>query len=459
MNIFGRSAACLLAWTIAASATPGQDIRTPETQPKADAAALFAAADDAFAAAEAAEASGRPALFTRTAYADAETAYRKAAEAARDPASRGRAMLGAGWAATRAGRLEDGLAVFALAEGIAESADDAVFAAARAMLEAGRRNDARLKLSRYLDDEASSHRGDAALLVLTSRIDAGERAEAAAWMRDVVSGLSFEGRTEAWGLIAGRWRDLPGDSFYADLSADALKAFPDDPAVVFWSGDLFLARRRFPEALARFRRFSALRPTDPVGRLWTGVAEVRNGLPDRARISVDQAAAAGAAPELVDSAYREIVFGYFSAKRWDDAVALQKIVCDRTDGDQDRLDLANLLKDAGLLDEAAETLERLLSKDDFQGVKRAKACNDRALLERARGRMDVAEAFFRAAIAAFEDERDARENLGILLMETGRKDEGRKLLEWCVARENNRFRSRYFLFRDDRPIVDGPVDR
>ena len=147
MNIFGRSAACLLAWTIAASATPGQDIRTPETQPKADAAALFAAAEDAFAAAEAADANGRPALFTRTAYADAETAYRKAAEAARDPASRGRAMLGAGWAATRSGRLEDGLAVFALAEGIAESADDAVFAAARAMLEAGRRNDARLRLA------------------------------------------------------------------------------------------------------------------------------------------------------------------------------------------------------------------------------------------------------------------------------------------------------------------------
>lgn len=459
MSIFGRRASCLLVWTIAVMATPAQDTRAAETRAAEDSRAKLASADEAFAAAEEADQSGRPGLFVRTAYGDAETAYQKAAEAAVDPLVRGKALLGVGWSAVRSGRFDDGLTAFAAAEKIPATADDAAFAAARALLEVGRRDDARDMLSRYLLDAASPLRGDAVLLVLASRLDSGDRAAIAALMKDVLPTLPFAVRTSAWDLLARRLRDLPGDAFYASLLSAAATSTPNDPAAIFWQGDLYLARGRYPEALAQFRRFRTLLPSDPAGRLWTGVAEVRNGLTDAARASIDDAAAAGAAEESVESAYRELVYAHFLAKRWDEALQVQALVCGRTDGIQDRLDLANLYKDAGRYDEASATYDALIAREDLRGDRRAKACNDRALLERARGRLDAAESFFRASIAAFDDERDARENLGILLLETGRQDEGRKLLEWCVARENGRVRSRYFLFRADHPIVDGAVSR
>lgn len=435
-------------------------LRAQDTRPAADPATALADADARFEAAAAAESDGRPGLFVRSLYAEAADAYRNAAEAASaDRGLRARALVGLGWAKGRGGDAEEGLKAFHAAALADPSTDDALFAGARLLLELGRAKECVARLAEVVSDPDAPSRGAAVELTIEALLDAGDRDAVRTLFADGVADLAFEWQAAAWRAVVVRLRPVPGDRFVAELVDAALKRDPADAAALFWKADAALARGANVDALRLFRNFRELRPLDFAAHLWTAVAEVRAGLLDAAKTSLAAAVEREPSADAAADAFRELAGGFFGAKRYEDAVAAQREAAARSGSHEDALNLGALLSDAGRTDEAAAAYEALLKVEGVRGPFRAKVWNYLGLLHRGRSDYDDAERCFREAVAAWDDERDARENLGILLLGNGEVEEGKRLLQWCVARETNRSRARFHLFLLEHPERPRPRDR
>jgi tetratricopeptide (TPR) repeat protein len=428
-----------------------------ETKPATSEA--FDDADRRLSVAYDAASAGKPGIFVRAAFADAAEAYRAlatAAETSKD--DRRRAWFGVGDAAAGGGDMEAALRAYGEAAKLG-APFEADLRAARALLDSGDRKACLERLSAPLQSDDPTVRSDAVLLSLEARLDDGDRAAVTEIFVAVVPTLSFEGRAACWDLAASRLRAIGGDGYWRGLIDDALRRDPKDARALFWLGDAALVSKAHPRATRAFRAYRRERPDAFDGKFWTAVAEGRAGLLDAAVASVRDAAVTEPYPGAAAPALREIAALLYGAKRYEDAATLQGLAAEGSGLFSDALDFGALLNDAGRALDAIGAYERLLARPEVAGPDRARALNFLGLALRGVGDDAAAEKRFAEALEAWDDERDARENLGVLLIETGRAELSKPYLERCVARETDRRRARFHLFRLRYPQVDGPAPR
>ncbi len=214
---------------------------------------------------------------------------------------------------------------------------------------------------------------------------------------------------------------------------------------------------RLEEALELMVAYRDAAPTTPEGPYQVARLLLRLGRRAEAHQQMLKASALGGLEDAdMARGFGLVIAAHVGANDYRPAVALQRIVVGMAADANAELNLARLLYHDGKRDEAIGIVKRLLQREDgHEDGFIAELYNDLALYHLGLGQDKEAEACLRRSMAASEEAMDARENLGIFLIQRGREAEGVKLLEQCLSRSPERHRSRYHLLRRRHPEVLG----
>ncbi len=221
------------------------------------------------------------------------------------------------------------------------------------------------------------------------------------------------------------------------------------------------------EALALFTQYRDVNPATPEGHLRVALALIRLGRLEEGRSSLLKANALGGLdPAALANGYRWLTAAQVGRRDFTAAVESQRLVVSLSEDPDDRLDLGVLLYNAGQREEGIATYRKILEAGKLLPRNEVRVMNYLALGLLGIRRGAEGEELLRRAIELSEGDLanpaaiDARENLGILLLQSGRKEEGERWLEKVLAASpaastRNFDRARYHLLRSRNPGTIG----
>ncbi len=216
---------------------------------------------------------------------------------------------------------------------------------------------------------------------------------------------------------------------------------------------------RLEDALARYVEYRDRRPTAAEGELHVGWVLTALGRLAEARQALLRAnALGGLAPEDMVRGLGRLIGAHVERREFEPAARLQQVVHSLLPSPEAERDLAVLEYGAGRRAEGLEIYRRLLARDDLDLPARAKTENYAGLALLGMGRAGEAEACFRRSLDLIDDTPDAldaRENLGAVLLDSGRREEAGEHLAKVVLAAPERTRARYHLLRARHPEILG----
>ncbi len=212
---------------------------------------------------------------------------------------------------------------------------------------------------------------------------------------------------------------------------------------------------RLDVALTHVREYVAAAPELPEGHWKQGWIHTSLGDLAAARVALlkSNALSPDFDREALTSAFRRLVAAHAAKQEYTPALRLQEVVTSLSIDPEDRLDLGVLQRMVGDLDLAHTTYRGLVESDEISVVLRAKTWNYIGLLENGRSRPTEAEAAFRQSLATDPDQADARENLGILLIEMKEIAAGLRELDQVLAVDPTRSRASYWRLSATAPLL------
>ncbi len=283
--------------------------------------------------------------------------------------------------------------------------------------------------------------GEAALNVITTHLATGDRVMLARRFKELTTRYPGTWAASMYRSMNNAFRGAGDDSFWPDLLASLASRGDSDTLGIYYRGDLALRRGRTKEALETLGHYVQLLPNEPYGWISLGTAQTMDGKLAEARTSLGRSFDLGVDRDDATKAFRTLVAAYHTARKYAEAAEVQAFVVYLTDDDADRLDHAVILLDAGRLDDAEKGYQLMLARRDLPAQTRAKVLNYLGLLRRGLSNLKEAEALFREAVQYWPDDLDAKENLAVLLIQTGRADQAKPLLDDCLRVESGRVRS------------------
>jgi tetratricopeptide (TPR) repeat protein len=388
---------------------------------------------------------GERGLLVRATFADAAAAYEEAAQLGADAYQTGF------WAAEAHARAEvPEKAIAAIDRALQARPSDAAASTTKGklLLQVGRPAEALPLFESVLASSPGTQAaGDAAVGATAARLQLldveGVARTFPALTRGDPHGAAARIFETVWTKLRGTAREDAWDA----LLQEADRFEPPLPFTPYYRAELALRRGRDKEALAFAERYLSGAPGDPAGLLLRAVALRKLGRLPEARIVLGRAYDLDPERPSTREEFRYLVAAFYAAKRWQDAADVQEFVVHLTGAAADRHDLAVLLLDAGSPSDAERIYREIGEDREVPAAERARAWNALALLMRSRKNPDDAEKLFRRALEEDPANLDARENLGLLLVERGRAEEGRRELVTCVSRDPARKRSLYHLLR------------
>lgn len=314
----------------------------------------------------------------------------------------------------------------------------------RALLGLGRRAEAIAELEKLRE----AHPGDptVAELLLVAVLEEGGRDHI---RRVFLAGAKDHPELQIlYGRLFGHFQDeRPGTWLRETLEAAA--AARPEAALPRWYLGCFdeTIRGDLEGALGHYRSYSAARGTAE-GSYHVGRVLVLLGRAAEARDALLRAnALRGLDPEALAGALSTLVALYVERGEFESAARIQDVVRANTPTLQAQLDLGVLVYNAGRREQGIEIYRQLLRRDDLDLAMESQAENYLALGLWGSGRREEAEAALGRSLVADEENLDARENLGVLLVEAGRGEEAARHLRLVLAGDPVRDRSRYHLMR------------
>lgn len=405
-------------------------------------------------------ADGRTGLLTQATFQDAASAYRQARKLGGD------AYRNAYWEAEAqelGGSPEEALQALEAALEARPEDPGARLLKGRILLRAERPLEAARTLQGLLDAEPGHQ--EAAGLLVRARIAAGDQEALRSTVLELASVLGDAG-VIFQPLYSSFWSDPAGRRMLADLLEEVRARTSAELLPRFYLGCLRLVEGRPEEAVPHLKAYVEAAGTDATGHRWLGVALTQAGQLDAARKELMKANTLGGVdPEEMATSYRELVTALVEAGRYEDAVVVQRLVVSLTDRPWDVMDLGALQVNAGHREEGMRTYRRVIERKDADAAVVSATQNSLGLALWGLGRLQEAEAALRAALATSERNLDARENLGILLLQLGREKKAaaqlERVSEMAASRgEGPRRRAAYHLLRIRYPVLlDGAGSR
>ncbi len=295
--------------------------------------------------------------------------------------------------------------------------------------------------------ETPDHRG-----LLNKRLTAlarlGRVQDADALFRKLVleqpdEGLYFDALETAW-KEPSRMEHL--EKLYRSVAAESPGRFLPH----YRLGVLLTRLGRLESALSAFLGALEISPRDPyaaAGATWT---LEQLGRLDEAEQRIRAAWKDAPGHPVLAEEVKRLVAALVTRHLHDRALALHTLIWEsEPDATATIRNQAILLKDAGLREEAAAMLARLLKEKDLTAKERSSHLNDLALVKKGLGRTREAESTLREALEADPENLDARENLAVLLFDLGRRDEALSEVRRVLGDPDGalRERARYYARR------------
>lgn len=296
---------------------------------------------------------------------------------------------------------------------------------------------------------------------LRAVLESGDRTLA----REVFLGAvkAFPQERALYDAFVGRFQAERPDTFVREalVAASAATPIERDRFPWWYLGGLEEAQQRWPEALQAYTRYRDALPTTPEGAYKVGRALTVLGRLEEARDALLRAQALGGLPdEELALGFAYLVGAYLARRDQESAAHLQRIVATLQPTVDEELNLGVIEFGAGRRDEGLRIYRRILARDDLDRSAAARTENYLGLGLLGVGQAAEAEASFRRALLADEENLDAAENLGILLLRAGKREEGLRLLDRVVAAPDRdpprpKDRARYHLLRARHPGILG----
>jgi tetratricopeptide (TPR) repeat protein len=396
----------------------------------------------------AAERLGDKGMLVRATFADAATAYEEALALGSDPYQAGF------WAAEAHERAEArDKALVAIDRALTARPKDpaALSLRGRLLLDQGKAAEALESFEAVLAGAPQSPAAaDAAAGSISARLKLGDKAGIAAAFPKLTKGDPLGAQARIYEILAAAYRGTPAEDAWQALLETADATEPRDAINAYYRAELMIRRGRSKEALELADRYLAAVPGDAGGLLLRAVALRKLGSLPEARKVLGRAYDLDPERPSIREEFRYLVAAFFEAKRYQEASEVQEFVVYLTGRPEDRHDYAILRLDAGAPAEAERIYREIAADREVPASEVSRALNALALLQRGQKKLPEAEKTLREALATNPDNLDARENLGILLIDEGRAEEGRKELSACIAKDPARKRAQYHLLRLDR---------
>lgn len=313
-----------------------------------------------------------------------------------------------------------------------------------------------------------THR-DVTVTLLRACLSTDDRARAREVFLDTIR--AFPKDRDLYDPFFQKYRAERPDTFLRETLLQAKKqTTPERDRFPHWYlGVLAQAQGRDEEALSEFLTYRDALPTTPEGPYRVGLVLTSLGRLAEAREELKRAdALGGLSNEDIAFAYGRLTAAFVNARDYESASHTQRVVIAATNHDPlEEISLGVLLIGAGLAEDGVAVYQRVRSRKDLTPAVAVRADNYCALGLLGLGKKAEAEECLRAALATegsslgrTVDLDDAAENLGVLLIEQGRADEGRALLESVVSAQElspprSKDRARYHLMRARYPAVLG----
>lgn len=386
---------------------------------------------------------------------DAATAYEEALDLGADPYATG---FWAAEARERTGSRAKALA--AISRALAARPNDPAAAAlkGRLLIDEGRSPEAAAVLDAALAANPKAPGADElALQSMRARLKIGDLQSLPQQFPKLTRGDPHGAAPRIYALVAADFRGTRNEDLWASMLEAEGKAGPDDPLVLFWRAELAARRKDGAATVALADRYRAARPDDPDGRVLKALGLRLLGRLDEARVEIGKAYDLEPGRQTTGEEMRYLVAAFYEARRYKEAADVQELVAHVTNMPADRYDRAVLLLDSGQVDEARRVYQGIEDDAEVSYPERARAANARALLFLGQGKLEAADQQFPAALGLDGGCLDAHENLGILLIRTGRAEEGKKELREAISRSPKtdppRKRALYHLWRAEHPEV------
>lgn len=212
---------------------------------------------------------------------------------------------------------------------------------------------------------------------------------------------------------------------------------------------------KLEEGLSYMEVYRAQFDSHPEAHFWIGRFLTDLGQLERARSALLKANALGGLDQdLLVGGLRRLVAKLVGRNEYDPAAALQGVVLSLSQTPDDERDLGALYYNGGRTSEGIGVLERLAARSDGMASSTAAGVwNYLGLYYWGLGRSKDAEKALRKALDESPESSDALENLGLLLVESGRPEDGVKLLDRVIVQDPERQRSRYHRLRARYPSL------
>jgi tetratricopeptide (TPR) repeat protein len=390
-----------------------------------------------------------PGLIARATLQDAAAAYEEALVLGAEP------YAAAFWAADareRSGSRTKALAAIGRALEVRPNDPAAAAVKGRLLLDEGRAPEAAAVLDAALAAQPrAAGAEEAAFQAMRARLRIGDLDALPGHFAKLTRGDPHGAAGRVYQLVAASLGGTRNADLWGSMLESASAADPRDPLALYWNAERAARSMDGPAALALAERYREVRPADPDGRVFRAMALRLLGRLDEARVEIGKAYDLEPGRQSTGDELGYLVKAFFDASRYKEASQVQELVAHVSKSPQDRHDHAILLLDAGMPNEAKKIYAALVADPKTPSPERARAANAAALLLRSEGDHRGAEALFREAIGYDPANLDPRENLAILLVRTGREDEGRKELADVMARSQGadppRKRAAYHLWR------------
>jgi tetratricopeptide (TPR) repeat protein len=388
---------------------------------------------------------------------DAATAYEEALDLGADPYATG---FWAAEARERTGNRAKALA--AIRKALAARPNDPAAAAmkGRLLIDEGQSPEAAAVLDAALAaNPKAAEAGELAFQAMRARLKIGDRQSLPQQFAKLTRGDPHGAAARIYPLVAAEFRGTRDEDLWTSLLEAEGKASPDDPVVLFWRAELAARRKDGAATVALADRYRAARPSDPDGRVLKALGLRLLGRLDEARAEIGKAYDLEPGRQTTGEEMRYLVAAFYEARRYKEAADVQELVAHVTSSPADRYDHAVLLLDSGDVTAAKAVYRKLFEDQDAPRSENSRAANALALLFSGQGDPKKAEEWYRKAIESDPDgsNLDAHENLGILLIRTGRPEEGMKELREAISRSPKsdppRKRALYHLWRAEHPEV------
>ncbi|MEZ6194908.1 MAG: tetratricopeptide repeat protein [Planctomycetota bacterium] len=312
--------------------------------------------------------------------------------------------------------------------------------------------------------ERSAETGDGSVLIATRRVEALARMRRGADVRREFLALvtTETDRWEPWVAIGNAWSEGEAMKERLALFEAAREAIPDEEASIadFYLGYTYAlaayqsgTKDLYARAAEVFRRYLEGRPDDAIAMRHLAGAELELGRVDVAHEVIRRALELAPRDPVVREQAGYVVAARVAARDFERALSLHEVILAATPEDHAlRRDQGSLLKELGRLEETEAIMVALIERDDVDRVTRSRYLNDLALCRAGLGRPEEELETLRRSLEVDADNLDARENLGVALIERGDAGEAAVQLARVVeAAEADggepRWRARYHLQR------------